>query len=47
MVKILTSFPRHPKREQTSEIDTPKRDDEYARLFHMGVPTPRARLASC
>ncbi len=33
-------FPEHPKRDQKSEIYTPKRDDEHPRHFHMRVPPP-------
>ena len=39
-LKILKFCPRHPKRDQTSEIYTPEREDEHPRLFHKGVPPP-------
>ena len=36
------------KRDQTSEVCNPNRDDEHPSLFHMGAPpTPRANYSSC
>ena len=32
--------PEHPKRDQTSEIYTPKRDDDHPRPYEMEVPPP-------
>ncbi len=36
--EILTFSPEHPKRDQKSEIYTPKRDDEHPRPFHLRSP---------
>ena len=34
--KILAFWLKHPNRDQTYEIYTPKRDDKHPRLFHTG-----------
>ncbi len=39
-LKYWRFFPEHPKRDQMSEIYTPKRDDEHPRHFHMRGPPP-------